>query len=179
MIISLCGCTYSPLSLDDPSESVDTFFAALREDNGEITDSLVYNYASLGFGLDESDASPLQSELYELLRQSREYHIISTEADANKALAQVELTTLDYRKLSSALEEITVERIAELRLEGGAYDDPDSILAVAQELLPELTSDLTPYLTTETFYVELRYDDGHWNLIINDDFYAALTGYAV
>ncbi len=182
-ILSLCGCTGEAVSLTelpDPAVSVESFFEHLENEEYDAADELVYNYVTLGMVDSDRVEDPLMQVFCSELNRQRSYEVVmEPQVDGKKAIMTVKVTTLDLRRVYDPLIVSVKETIKRMQYEGEEVETDETILAVATDELNKLLTGEKSMTTTGIFAVELVYSKGEWRLIISDELYSALIGYAV
>lgn len=187
MMLMLSGCSeaVSLTTLPDQRESVDAFFTYLKNEDYDGADDLVYNYATLGMKTvtaNESDSDAMVDKLLgDYLRESRSYTVENVgEMTGRDTTVDISYTYLDYRKISEPLNRRVTSEIKERKFAGEKFEDDASVMPVMVEQLQKLMeasgSDL---MTTEQYKLELRYREKKWRIVVTEEFYQGLIGYAV
>ena len=183
IVSALCGCGTPVVGrLGEPREDIGAFFEALAAEDYDTADGYLYNYRSLGFEKGSGEASEDTDAAGMMLRavgQSRRCEVTACEVSGREASVTVELTVLDLGKLSAALDAAVADEVAARRLAGDACDDPSEVEALAAEMLENLLEQPGDHLTSDSFVLEMIHDAGRWRIVMTDELYAALCGYAV
>ena len=183
MLLTLCGCSGEAVSLTklpDPALSVESFFEHLEKEEYAEADELVYNYVTLGMTGSERIEDPLMQVFYRELNSQREFEIVmEPQVKGKTAVMTVKVKSLDLREVYDPLIVNVKDTIRHMQYEGEKVDTEEAILAVASEELGRLLAENESMTTTGIFAVELIYSKGNWRLIISDELYSALIGYAV
>lgn len=183
LLLSVCGCSGEAVSLTelpDPTVSVNSFFGHLENEEYAEADALVYNYVTLGMTESDRIEDPVMQVFYRELNAQRSYEIVmEPQITGKNAVMTVKVTTLDLRKVYDPLIVNVKESIRHLQYVGEKVDTEEAILAVASEELGKLLSGNKSMTTSGIFAVELVYSKGEWRLVISDELYSALIGYAI
>lgn len=183
LLLSVCGCSGEAVSLTelpDPTVSVNSFFGHLENEDYAEADALVYNYVTLGMTESDRIEDPVMQVFYRELNAQRSYEIVmEPQITGKNAVMTVKVTTLDLRKVYDPLIVNVKESIRHLQYVGEKVDTEEAILAVASEELGKLLSGNKSMTTSGVFAVELVYSKGEWRLVISDELYSALIGYAI
>lgn len=183
MLLTVCGCSGEAISLTelpDPTESVDEFFKLLADEEYAAADELVYNYVTLGMTRSGNVDDAVMQVFCRELNAQREYEIVmEPQVNGKNAVMTVKVTTLDLREVYDPLIANVKDTIRHMQYVGEKADTEDIILEVASEELSLLLTGDQPMTTTGIFALELIYSKGQWRLIISDELYSALIGYAV
>ena len=177
----LCGCNMPSINLTTtttPSEDLMYFFECLAKEDYAAAEEYVYNFSSLGFVQDSGDE--LDRRLSKLLTQSRSVRIVSEgEVYGKDSTVTIELTTLDFKKLETALSEKVVEEIKARQFVGQTFETEEEILAVVYEILDSMTVSMSDYYSTKQFDVDMKLSDNHWKIVCSEELYSAIIGYAI
>lgn len=183
ILLALCGCSGEAVSLTelpDPTVSVEEFFEYLSNEEYTAADELVYNYVTLGMTKSGNIDDALMQVFCRQLKEQRSYEVVTEPQVSGKtAIMTVKVTTLDLREVYDPLIENVKETIRTMQYNGENTDSEEIILEVASEELSSLLTSDKPLTTTGIFAIELVYSNGKWRLIISDELYSALIGYAV
>ncbi len=183
VLLMLCGCTGEAISLTelpDPTLSVESFFEHLENEEYAEADELVYNYVTLGMTGSERIEDPLMQVFYRELNAQREYEIVMyPQINGKTAVMTVKVRSLDLRKVYDPLAVNVKDTIRHMQYVGEKVDTEEAILAVTSDELGKLLTDNEEMTTTGIFAVELIYSKGEWRMVISDELYSALIGYAV
>ncbi len=183
MLLVLCGCSENAVSLTelpDPTESVDAFFEYLSNEEYAAADELVYNYVTLGMTKSGNiDDAVMQVFCRQLNKQRRYEVVMQPQVNGKTAVMTVKVTSLDLREVYEPLIANVKETIRTMQYNGEKTDTEEIVLKVASEELSLLLSSDLPMTTTGIFALELVYGGGKWQLVISDELYSALIGYAV
>lgn len=183
ILLALCGCSGEAVSLTelpDPTVSVEEFFEHLSNEEYAAADELVYNYVTLGMTKSGNIDDALMQVFCRQLKEQRSYEVVTEPQVSGKtAIMTVKVTTLDLREVYDPLIENVKETIRTMQYNGENTDSEEIILEVASEELSSLLTSDKPLTTTGIFALELVYSNGKWRLIISDELYSALIGYAV
>lgn len=177
------GCTAPTIELctggsATPQQCFENFMTYINSSEFEEADACLYNYETLGFASPGGD--PLYAKMFNHLQQSRRGRILRTVSqEGGNACLEVELTTLDYRKVESALAQLTSEKAQEKKMDGIEITDDSQIKQIMSECYDQLMQDPQSQYTTSTFELELVKKDGSWLIVCTEEFYSALIGYAM
>jgi len=183
LFMLLGGCTVPTIELctggaSSPGECFAEFMQYMNLGEFEAADGCLYNYETLGFGAPGGDA--MYSGMYSQLQLSRSGKVLSTlSQDGDSALLEVELTTLDFRKVETALSELTSQKAQEMKMDGIEITDDAQIKQIMSECFNQLMQTPQELYTTDTFQLELVRKDGRWLIVCTEEFYSALIGYAM
>ncbi len=183
MVLTVCGCSGEAVSLTelpDPTESVDKFFELIADEEYAAADELVYNYVTLGMTRSGNIDDAVMQVFCRELNAQREYEIVmEPQVNGKTAVMTIKVTTLDLREVYDPLIANVKETIRQMQYVGENTEGEDIILEVASDELAELLESDQSLTTTGIFALELVYSKGQWRLIISDELYSALIGYAV
>lgn len=171
----ISGCNPPSISvggLGSPADDVASFFGSLKTGNYDEADSYLENYKSLGFG--GSAQTPLQEKFFEMLASNRAFSLVGEpKISGRSGTVTIELTSLDFRKLEDKLAEMIDAR----KNDGDALDSEEAIEEALTETLDGM--DMAACCTTEQFVLDVKYADSKWKIVVAENFYSALIGYAV
>lgn len=181
LLLSLCACSFGTVSLTElpkPEESVNAFFACLKNGDYEGADRYINNYQTLGFSSAKENDELIES-FYKVLIGGRSYGFTGASVvSGREAFLTIRFTTLDFRKLEQPLTERVVEDIKQRQYIGETFETKEEVLAVVSEQISGILSQSDELMTTDYFDLELKYDEGIWKFDIGESFYSALIGYA-
>ena len=96
-----------------------------------------------------------------------------------RAWQQVDITTLDMRKIAEKSTFAMLEQMEDQVWQHGSYKTDEALAAgVREALLEQLSEDCTDCLTTQRVKVEFHYQDDQWRPVMNTALYEAISGYA-
>lgn len=177
----LCGCSMPSINLTTtttPSEDLLKFFDYLAAEDYANAEGYVFNYSSLGFVQGSGDE--LDQRLSRMLTESRSVRIVSQgEIYGRDSVVTIELTTLDFKKLETALNARVLEVIQERQFVGQSFETEDKILAVVYEVLDQMTLSASEYYSTKQFTVDMKLSENHWKIVCSEELYSAIIGYAI
>ncbi len=182
----LSGCelpSYNLANHDTPLQALEEFMdAVINQDNEKIGDML-YNYSwDSDYLSTPENVSETDAQIIESVVKSREYEIVS-ESDyivsSHSAKITINYTTFDISKFEQTLSENVLEIIQQQQYEGVVFEDSSDTAEVIEAEKQELLQMPVDFFTTERYAVELISYKGQWKVVLSDEFYSALTGYAV
>ncbi len=114
------------------------------------------------------------------LAETCSYRFVSdTDAKGVRAWQQVDVTTLDMRKLVSRSVPVVLDRMEGQIWQHGSYKTDEALRQGLREVFVEqLSEDCSDCLTTQRVRVEFHYRDGQWQPLMNAALYDAVSGYA-
>ncbi len=193
----LSGCefnTYNVASPRKPSESFEEFMDALACGDDDTVNSLLYNYSWSSAGLESGSSGAYSlggstidgadARLTSLLLTGRSYRIVSESdcpGDGVNAGVTVDFTSFDLGRFRRELTDRTVDEIRERQLDGEVFETPEQTAPVIEEIKSDMLrspESCSAFYTTARYTVEMVYTGGRWKIILTNDFYRALTGYA-
>lgn len=115
------------------------------------------------------------------LAETCSYRFVSgTDVKGVRALQQVEITTLDMRKLVSRSVPVLLEQTEDQIWQHGSYQSDEALTQeLRKAMLEQLSQDCTDCLTTQRVKVEFHYRNDRWQPIMNETLYDAISGYAM
>lgn len=182
----LGGCalpTYN-LSFDGtPSKGLDTFMRALIDGDDKKTGGMIYNYAWDGSSsLAGETLGKNDRAILECLRSGRSYRIDETSeriVDSHHATVTMEFTTFDIGKFRDELSGQVVAQVQQRQFEGTVFEEASEIDPIVEEIKARLLRSPQQFQTTASFEVEMISHQGRWKVVLTNELYSALTGYAV
>lgn len=180
-ILLFSGCSLPVINLSrgisTPQDDFSAFINSLNAGDYQNSSGYLYNYASLGFS--SFDDEPVYQHLLECLNSSRTYSVKGCRINGHDAVIEIELSTLDFRKLSDTLSSQTLDRIDEEQYMTGVAMNDEEIEEMMNETLDAIMQSPDEYCTVQDFTLSMHYSEGKWKLICTDAFYSALIGYIV
>lgn len=180
-MLLLCACQPVSLNLSstgDPSEDIIKFFDCLSRSDYDAAMDYVGNYSDLG--LERINGSDTEKQIYDFLTASRHVEILGSSVTGSSASVSISYTTLDFRKLDSALSARVKNEIKQRQYSSGmVFDSEEAIVPVINKVLEDMITEPNDYYTTEQIDVAMQFDDGKWKIYFDDRLYSALIGYAV
>lgn len=182
LILASCSLpTYNISSSTPPDKILLEFMdAVLSGEDGDV-DDLLYNYSwdNTQHKIDEN-VSPTDALILNYLTESRAYQIIGNPKYTGSHSAQITLdyTTFDIKKFQQSLKEKVVEIIKQKQYNGATFENPDDTKDIIEKYKKQLLENPDEFYTTEQFTIEMINSSGKWRVVLSDEFYSALTGYA-
>lgn len=185
----LAGCaglpSYNLSNGGDPAEVVTQFLDAVVSGDGADVSDLVENYAWQsgedspfnGAAVSESDLA-----LYQCVQESRAYEWSGKSAyaeDEHHATVAVNYTSFDVGQFQKTLTEKVVTEVKQRQYEGEVFGNPSDTTDIIEQYKAELLQNPKEFYTTQTYDIELVSRGGRWRIVLSDEFYNALTGYAM
>lgn len=189
LLFVLAGCaglpSYNLSDGGDPADVVVRFLDAVVSGDGSDVSDLVENYAwesgaEIPFGgaaVSESDLA-----LYQCVRESRAYELSGKSAyaeDEHHATVAVNYTSFDVGKFQTALTEKVVAEVKQRQYEGEVFEDFSDTTDIIEQHKAALLQNPKEFYTTQAYEIELVSRGGRWRMVLSDEFYNALTGYAL
>lgn len=177
------GCTAPTIELctgggATPEQCFEEFISHINSGRFEEADACLYNYETLGFASPGGDQ--LYGRMFSHLQQSRKAVVtkeVSREGDTVRL--EVELTTLDYRKVETALAALTTQQAQEIKMDGVEITDDAQIKEIMSQCYDRLMENPAEQYTTALFELDMVKREGRWMIICTEEFYSALIGYAM
>lgn len=186
----LAGCaglpSYNLSDGGDPTDVVVQFLDAVVSGSDANVSELVDNYVwqsdegSLPF--DGAAVSETDLEVWNCVQQSRAYELAGKSAsfqDEHHATVSVTYTSFDVGKFQAQLTEQVVAEIKQRQYEGEVFSDPSDTTDIIERHKAALLQNPEDFDTTQSYDLELVSRKGHWRIVLSDEFYNALTGYAL
>lgn len=182
----LCGCdlpTYNLSGGDTPLQTFEEFMEAVINGENDKIGDMIYNYSwdsehMPDFqGMGENDA-----RIIECVEMSRSYEIVSGSGymiDSHNAQIAVNYTTFDIGRFEDMLSGTVLETIQRMQYEGTVFEDSSDTDQVIEAEKRKLLENPEDFITTKSYTVEMISYKGRWRVILSDEFYSALSGYAV
>jgi len=162
----------------DPEQCFEDFLMHINSNEFEEADACIYNYETLGFAVPDADS--LYTKMFNCLQQSRTGNVQKiVSQQGNNAVLEVELTTLDYRKLEIALAQLTKEKAQEAKMDGLDVSEDAQIKQIMSECFDQIMQNPQEQYTSSVFELEFVKRDGRWLIVCTEEFYSALIGYAM
>ena len=131
---------------------------------------------SVESNVSESDTSVL---IMKKLSECYEYKFVSdTDVTGVTASQNVEITTIDMRKLAEAAVSRSVESAKDHAYKNGSYKTDEEVEAAVNAKIAELLDSPEEFLVKVRIKAEFSYKGGEWVLMMNDELYDAVTGYS-
>lgn len=188
-LLTLAGCTKLPsynLSHDgNPADVVTQFLDTVISGDGSDVSDLVENYAwQSGSDTPFGGAAVSESDLaiFQCVRESRAYELSGKSAyaeDEHHATVMVNYTSFDVGQFQKTLTEKVVAEVKGRQYEGEIFADSSDTTDIIEQNKAALLQNPKDFYTTQTYEVALVSRGGRWRIVISDDFYNALTGYAM
>ena len=191
----LAGCDIKTYNMTDPGRPADAFSAfyrAVSDGDDDTANQLLYNYSWKSYmpqtgasgdshTVNGTEVSGSDARVMTCLLQSRKCSIVSesdyTKDDMNAAVT-VSYTSFDISKFQSQLNEQAVETVKKKQYDGQVFKDKNDTKDMIEEIKNRLLDDPGQFTTTRPFRIELINVKGKWQVILTEDFYKALLGYA-
>lgn len=123
----------------------------------------------------ESDTSAL---IMKKLSECYSYKFVSdTDVTGVTAMQEVEITTIDMRKLATAAVSRSVESAKDHAYKNGSYKTDEEVSAAVSAKIAELLNSPEEFLIKVQIRAEFVYKGGKWVLMMNDEIYDTVTGY--
>lgn len=182
LILASCNLpSFNMSSSTPPNEILADFMDAVISGEGEDVNELLYNYSWDGtqYEIDEN-VSPTDALILKYLTESRAYKIIDEPEYTGSHSAQVtlEYTTFDIKNFQQTLEENVLEVIQQKQYYGVTFESSDDTKDIIEKYKKQLLQNPDEFYTTKQFTIEMINSSGKWRVVLSDEFYSALTGYA-
>lgn len=185
--LSISGCKFPTVGvgdIPDPKDTVIVFFDSVCEGDFEKADACL---GGASIDMNSENSGEFAARLLEYIQQSYSYKTIG-EADVNglNASQEIEFTYLDLN--------LTLEDLRNKATELGknyivTHDEAHTVLEngictltdegaemTSVEALDYIMASPEKYYTTKTFYVEMKYSQKAWHILINDELFEAIVG---
>lgn len=191
----LAGCGLKTYHMTDPGRPADAFTAfyrAVSDGDDDTANQLLYNYSWRSYmpqpdasgkyyTVNGADVSGSDARVMTCLLQSRKCSVVSesdfTRDDLNAAVT-VRYTSFDISKFQSRLNEQAVAAVKKKQYDGKVFRDKNDTKDIIEKIKNQLLDDPGQFTTTRQFRIELISVKGKWKVILTEDFYKALSGYA-
>lgn len=182
----LAGCTLPTYNLSmegSPSRGLDNFMKAVVNGEDEKVGRMLYNYTWDGESeLDSQEFGENDRAIFACLRSGRSYQIDDSaeqRLDSHHAIVPMDFTTFDIAKFRDTLSGDVVAAVQQKQFEGSVFQEMSDIDPIVEEVKAELLKQPQRFQTTAHFDVEMISHKGRWKVVLTDELYSALTGYAV
>lgn len=187
-----CGLkTYNMIDPGSPADAFMRFYRAVSEGDDETANELLSNYSWHSYspaGRNDSGVyivngiavSGSDAMVLEYVISSRECSVVS-ESDYSgndlNAAVTVSFTTFDISKFQKELNARAVEIIKQKQYNGQVFKDSGDTREIIESVKIGLLADPTRFYTTRRFRISMVSVRGSWKVVMNEDFYKALSGY--
>ncbi len=198
LMISLCSCSmdFTPKptgAIANPKLTVVEFVDSIKAGDYKKCESLVSNYAELGFSDGKSFRDDAVSQFfYDCLINSYKVEFIDndnivsvtdsvsdTDYSVHGRSAQVKFlfTYFDSGKMTARMKEIATEIGHEKMYYGFVYDSEEKVDELVLDVLDVVqTEPVEQYYVTREITVNMVYADDEWKMELTDEFYDILLG---
>lgn len=175
--------TYNLSGGNPPLKVVEEFMEAVINEENEKIGDMLYNYSwdteyfSAAENVSESD-----SKIIECVNQSRAYKIVSGSdylIDSHNAEVTIQYTTFDISRFYETLCAIVIEEIQQMQYEGVVFENESDTVQLIEDEKQNLLQNPNDFITIKNYTIELVSYKGRWLVVLSDEFYSALSGYAV
>ncbi len=182
----LTGCSLPSYNVSDdgsPAEALRVFLDTfIREDYrqaGELTENCDFGDSLISAELSGEKAVSLK--LAEVIGKSRSYQLTDNvrETDSHQAYVEILYTTFNLEAFEKDVTGKVENEVQERRYAGEEITDPEDTKDLITDIKLECLRTPETYYLTKRFEVRLVSRKGRWLVVISDDFYKALTSYAV
>ncbi len=196
-VLAGCGAaklpTYNLSEPGNPSQALAEFIdAVIKGDNASVNDML-YNYtwqyeyqlvsSSDGtYSFNGQIVSETDAMIIDCIAQSRSCEPVDKESylkDSHHAVAVVNYTSFNLSKFRETLSRQVLSEISGRQYEGEVFKDYSDIAEIIEDGKKELLKNPRDFYTTNKYSVEMVSCKGKWRVIMSDEFYNALSGYAL
>ena len=162
---------------NNPKRAWETFFGYVSD--GDFVSAFDMTGSRLKVSSTDLDGE-LERCFLGKLSETCSYRFVSdTDAKGVKAWQQVEITTLDMRKLAVKVIPAVLQQTEAQIWEHGSYKTDEALMqGLNAALLDQLSEDCSDCLTMQRVKVEFHYKDGQWRPIMDAALYDAISGYA-
>ena len=87
--------------------------------------------------------------------------------------------TFDIGRFENTLSEIVLDTISQMQNEGTIFEDSSDTDQIIEAEKQKLLQSPEDFITTKSYTVEMISYKGQWRVVLSDEFYSALSGYAV
>lgn len=185
VVVLLGGCTLPTYNLSmggSPSKALDSFMKAVVNGEDEKVGRMLYNYTWDGKSdLENQEFGKNDKAIFACLRSGRSYQIDDSaeqRLDSHHAIVPMDFTTFDIAKFRDTLSKDVVAAVQQKQFEGSVFEETSDIDPIVEEVKAELLKDPQRFQTTARFDVEMISHKGRWKVVLTDELYSALTGYA-
>ncbi len=182
----LVGCTLPTYNLamdGTPSQGLDKFMRAVMDGENDKIRQMLYNYTWDAASVSDSESFGKNDRaVLECLRTRRSYRIADGSertVDSHHATVGMEYSTFDIGKFQDELSRKVVAEVQRQQFEGTVFEETNEIDPIVEEIKSQLLEQPQRFQTTASFDVEMISHQGRWKVVLTDELYSALTGYAV
>lgn len=156
---------------------------AVVDGEDEKIGGMLYNYTWEGeSSFDDRSLRQNDRKILECLRSSRSYRLEEDSeqmVDSHHATVAMEYTTFDMGKFRDELSQRVVAEVQQKQFEGTVFEENADIDPIVDEIKTLMLKQPERFQTTARFEVEMISHKGRWKVVLTDELYNALTGYAM